>query len=220
MKKYMRKLITYFSLTTLLFGSFILPVAAQTTATSAKADVVACMKTATAKKNAAVKSAREVYLMALKQAKGKEGRTVRAKAREAEKQAQKAAKEAFTADRKACAALAPKKEKGEVKVELAAQNNSDISGVALLKEKNNKVEIKINLKGVTVNASEPAHIHTGTCASLGGIKYPLVSPIGGKSETKLDVSLAQLKAELPLSINVHKSAEEPGVYVACGDIKL
>jgi len=39
------------------------------------------------------------------------------------------------------------------------------------------------------------------------------------SETTVDVTIAQLKAMMPLAINVHKSTKEIGTYVVCGDLK-
>ena len=34
----------------------------------------------------------------------------------------------------------------------------------------------------------------------------------------MDISLTRLLGELPLAVNVHKSATEVTTYVACGDI--
>ncbi|MDO8515952.1 MAG: DUF4382 domain-containing protein [bacterium] len=118
----------------------------------------------------------------------------------------------------------------EVKLNLSSQNRSGIAGTATLENKDGKVEVKLELTsvptgvaellGVLLGASHPAHIHLGSCANLGAVKYPLGSTVNGKSETSLNASLADLKAQLPLAINVHKSPEEIGVYIACGDIKL
>lgn len=40
------------------------------------------------------------------------------------------------------------------------------------------------------------------------------------SVTTLDVTLAGLKAQLPLGLNVHKSAAEAKIYTSCGDRSL
>ena len=119
---------------------------------------------------------------------------------------------------------------GVVKLNLSSQNNSGIAGVATLDDGDGKVKVKLELAGVptgvlgvlgiSVTAIHPAHIHQGSCASLGAVKYPLTSTVNGASETTINVSLAGLKAQLPLAINAHKSTEEMGVYVACADIKL
>lgn len=103
-------------------------------------------------------------------------------------------------------------------VALNTQNNSGESGTATLTEENGKTKVVLNYTGFPQDVVQPAHIHTGSCASLGGIKYALSFPKNGTSETTLDVSIDQLLAQLPLAINVHKSASEVTVYTACGDI--
>ncbi|GEM_PF-1326444 len=119
---------------------------------------------------------------------------------------------------------------GEVKLNLSSQNNSGIAGTVKLENEDGKVEVKLNLIGVptgvtgllgiSLGATHPAHIHLGSCANIGGVKYPLTSTINGESKTKISASFADLKAQLPLALNVHKSPEEIGVYVACTDIKF
>ncbi|MBI2442384.1 MAG: hypothetical protein HYV40_00560 [Candidatus Levybacteria bacterium] len=42
---------------------------------------------------------------------------------------------------------------------------------------------------------------------------------GESGTATLTVSLASLKGQLPLAINVHKSGSEANVYVSCGDLK-
>lgn len=107
----------------------------------------------------------------------------------------------------------------EVTVILSQQNDSGESGTATMMEVDGKVKVMLNLTGVLPEGVEqPAHIHMGKCPDVGEVKYPLTSPVSGVSETMLDVTLDQLKSELPLAINVHKSSEEASVYVSCGDI--
>ena len=88
----------------------------------------------------------------------------------------------------------------------------------------------------------PAHIHSGTCETLGDVVYPLndltdpdmmgtpmagmeSTPMAGgdmgdvvaQSSTTVEASLDDiLGAEH--AINVHLSAEEIDVYIACGDV--
>jgi|GEM_PF-719270 hypothetical protein len=108
-----------------------------------------------------------------------------------------------------------------ISVTLAAENNSGISGTATVADQDGKAKITVNVSGMTAEAVLPAHIHIGSCASLGGTKYPLSSLANGLSETILDVSVDQLITELPLAINLHSSdsdlSDSKG-YVACGDI--
>lgn len=108
----------------------------------------------------------------------------------------------------------------EVIVVLSEQNASGESGTATLMETDGKVKVTLKMMGAPAGVSQPAHIHTGACPDVGAVKYPLTSPVDGMSETMLDVTLAQLKSELPLGINVHKSNPEAKVYVSCGDLKL
>jgi len=103
-------------------------------------------------------------------------------------------------------------------VTLAAQNDSDETGTATLEEVDGKTVVTIALEGQSTGANQPAHIHTGACPTPGAVVYPLTNVVNGASETTLDVSLADLKAQLPLAVNVHKSAAESKVYVSCGDL--
>lgn len=90
----------------------------------------------------------------------------------------------------------------------------------------------------------PAHIHAGTCEELGDVVYPLGdlndvtiqgSPVASpivedpaspeitqgevviESITEVDASLEDILAE-DHAINVHESAENIDVYIACGNI--
>ncbi|OGH20545.1 MAG: hypothetical protein A3D74_03005 [Candidatus Levybacteria bacterium RIFCSPHIGHO2_02_FULL_37_13] len=108
------------------------------------------------------------------------------------------------------------REESEMNVLLSAQNNSNESGIANLKDTSGMATVTINLTGYTDNVVQPAHIHMGDCPGVGAIKYPLNSVVNGKSVTVLDVSLMQLKQQLPLAINVHKSTSEISTYTSCG----
>lgn len=106
-----------------------------------------------------------------------------------------------------------------ITVPLSSQNNSGESGTATLTDVNGKTNVVIAVSGAPSGVTQPAHIHTGTCAAIGAVTYPLTFPVNGKSETTLNVSLDTLLGQLPLAINIHKSVAESSVYVACGDIK-
>lgn len=103
-------------------------------------------------------------------------------------------------------------------VNLTAQNKSGQIGTATLKEVNGQTVVTVNLTGAPVSA-EPDHIHIGSCPTPGSVKYPLNSVVNGKSETTINTTIDNLKKQLPLSINVHKSAADIATYVACGDLK-
>lgn len=103
-------------------------------------------------------------------------------------------------------------------VKLKSQNNSNQEGLVALMEESGKVKVVLQVESGAKDIPQPAHIHIGSCAGIGGVKYPLENVINGKSETTLNVTLADLIKSLPLAINVHKSAQQVGTYVSCGDI--
>ncbi|MCR4325344.1 MAG: CHRD domain-containing protein [Patescibacteria group bacterium] len=104
-------------------------------------------------------------------------------------------------------------------VSLGEQNDSGMSGFANLTAVEGSTNVVLTLTGAPEGVVQPAHIHTGSCAEIGGVVYPLEFPVNGVSETTLAVSLDAILGQLPLALNVHKSAEEVSVYVACGDIE-
>jgi len=109
-------------------------------------------------------------------------------------------------------------DENKITVELTEENDSDESGKARLVEENNQVTVTISMDGAPEDVSQPVHIHLGICPGVGGIQYPLTNILDGESITIIDVTLDQLKSELPLAINVHKSADEASIYVSCGNI--
>jgi plastocyanin len=88
--------------------------------------------------------------------------------------------------------------------------------------------------------THPIHIHSGTCATLGDVVYPLNDlggpmmdangtpiasmPMGATDAIPVDVSITTVQATLndlvgtAYAINVHESAENIGNYIACGNI--
>jgi Cu/Zn superoxide dismutase len=106
----------------------------------------------------------------------------------------------------------------EIKVDLKAQNNSGENGTAMLADAGaGKTKVSVNVTGAPA-AAQPLHIHKGTCAKMDPKPaHPLPNLTGGKSETTLNVALADLQKE-PHAINGHKSAQEASVYVFCGEI--
>ena len=111
--------------------------------------------------------------------------------------------------------------KDEVTLNFGPQNNSGISGTATLTETDGRVRVVIDVKSGILDllgSGKPAHVHLGSCANLGAVKYSLNSVASGKSTTVINTSMAELKSDLPLAINIHKSAEASDIYVACADI--
>jgi len=106
----------------------------------------------------------------------------------------------------------------EVTVNLEEQNNSSESGTAVLKEENGKTTVTVTTTGFTEDVSQPAHIHLGACPKVGEVKYPLSNVLNGSSVTTLNATMAEIKGNLPLAVNIHKSEAQVSVYTACGDL--
>lgn len=103
-------------------------------------------------------------------------------------------------------------------VALDEVNNSGESGTSTLKEENGKTTVTVSLIGFTDDVSQPAHIHIGSCPGVGAVKHPLTNVVNGTSVTELDATLSDINSQLPLAINIHKSAAEVTSYTACGKL--
>lgn len=108
-----------------------------------------------------------------------------------------------------------------ITVDLAEQNDSGQSGTATLTPNSDgtfDVAIELAPGG---DAPQPAHIHEGTCPDVGDVAAALNDVVDGASTTEtVDLSLEDLlRTDSPgYAINVHESAAESDVYVACGDV--
>lgn len=109
---------------------------------------------------------------------------------------------------------------GQVVINLAELDSSGESGTAVFEENGDYVVVTLNVTGGKAGITQPAHIHVGTCPGLGAVKYPLKNVVDGTSVTTLNLTLAQLKQELPLAINVHESTDNFKSYVACSEVSL
>jgi len=87
-------------------------------------------------------------------------------------------------------------------------------GTVRLRQTGNQTSVTIALKPGPAGVAQPAHIHEGACPGVGAVKYPLTNVVDGASTTTVDAKFADLFTG-GYSINVHKSAAEVGVYVAC-----
>jgi hypothetical protein len=103
-------------------------------------------------------------------------------------------------------------------VTFSAQNNSGITGTATLTEAgatSTKVVVSVTGAGA---GPQPIHIHPGTCANLTKTPTHTLTPVtNGQSETTVPAALADLQGG-KYAINIHKSAAEAAIYVACGEI--
>ena len=117
----------------------------------------------------------------------------------------------------AVVALASGASAQDKKVELKAQNNSNETGMATLTPAGDSTKIVLEVKGG--EASQPTHIHKGTCDKLDPKPaFPLSPVVNGKSETTVKASMKDLTSG-GYAINGHKSAQDLKTYVFCGDIK-
>jgi FtsP/CotA-like multicopper oxidase with cupredoxin domain len=109
--------------------------------------------------------------------------------------------------------------KHAITINMGAQNGSKQDGQAWLNDTPGGLRVKIQLKNEPPGASEPSHIHQGTCAKLNPAPWKALSNVvGGVSVTTLPgVTIAQLK-KAHYAINVHESAANLKRYVSCGDI--
>jgi hypothetical protein len=117
-------------------------------------------------------------------------------------------------------AMAPVATGPSLTIKLNTQNASGESGTATLTPVDGGVMVSVKIAGEPADVPQPMHIHTGSCANLGGVKYPLANVVNGVSVTpgaRVATTIADLLAA-PFAINVHKSTTEISVYVACGDI--
>lgn len=108
----------------------------------------------------------------------------------------------------------------EVTFPMKALNSSNEDGSATVtQEQGGGVKVVVTLKNAPADA-QPTHIHIGTCGNIKAApEYALTSVVNGTSTTEVKgVTLDQLLAG-HYAINVHKSADDLGTYVSCGDIK-
>ncbi|TSC78827.1 MAG: plastocyanin [Parcubacteria group bacterium Gr01-1014_29] len=102
-------------------------------------------------------------------------------------------------------------------VKLDPVNNSGADGVAIISREDKGISVQIELTPVS-DVSRLAHIHSGTCATLGGIVYGLTNVENGKSFTALETSFADVTSGFPRVVAVHASASLPSAPIACGQI--
>jgi plastocyanin len=104
-----------------------------------------------------------------------------------------------------------------VTVNLGPGRDASQPGTAVLTAQGDQTMVTIDIAPGAAGVPQPVHIHEGTCANLGAVKYPLTNIVDGKSTTMVDVPLSDLRTG-GFAINAHKSQAEINVYVACGNI--
>ncbi len=106
-----------------------------------------------------------------------------------------------------------------ITVQIQSKDNSGVSGTATLTPQGNQTRVVVQLKGAASNVAQPAHFHSGTCDKLDPKpKYPLADVVNGTSTTVVSAPVSEL-ASGKYAINVHKSAADVKISVACGNVK-
>lgn len=103
----------------------------------------------------------------------------------------------------------------------------DMIGSVSLRPSSNPSETRatVMLSNATPNATLPWHVHAGGCDTSGGIVGPPDSyrPLTVGPDGKADITVT-LPFSMPTagnySINVHKSAAEMNVIIACGALSM
>jgi hypothetical protein len=107
----------------------------------------------------------------------------------------------------------------ELTVPLAELVGSGQSGTATLTPEGDGATTVVIRVGNPPQATQPAHIHPGTCSDLDPLPaYPLEPITGGSSTTRISASLGELRSGR-FAVNVHLSEEEIRTSVACGEIR-
>ncbi|HKU68370.1 MAG TPA: hypothetical protein VJP85_11395 [Candidatus Baltobacteraceae bacterium] len=108
-----------------------------------------------------------------------------------------------------------------LQINMGQQNNSGEAGNAGVTDVKGGANVTINISSEPKGASQPAHIHRGTCAKLDPVPWKaLTAVVNGKSFTHIaGLTVADLKKG-KYAINVHKSANDLKTYVSCGDLAL
>ena len=113
---------------------------------------------------------------------------------------------------------------GEWEGQLSPQNNSGIVGAVAARSAVATTGVSLSIAGATSGARHPWHIHRGTCGSGGAIvgdagAYPVLQ-VGGNGQASasadLDVALSE---DGQYYVNVHRSPQDLGTIVACGQLR-
>jgi len=110
---------------------------------------------------------------------------------------------------------------GDIIIDMKEMAGSGESGRVALTFLGEKTKISLLLDGAPYGALQPAHIHKGTCDVIGEeLVYKLTFPATGSSDSMIEASLDELRAQGPLVIDVHKSFSDDKTVVSCGEIDL
>lgn len=104
-----------------------------------------------------------------------------------------------------------------------AMGGSGITGSAMVRPSGKTEAATVSLTGAPPNSTLPWHVHSGTCATGGGVVgsgsayTPLSVGADGKATSSATIN-ASLDPAAKYHVNIHKSASDMGTIVACGDL--
>src|SRR5688500_14151269 len=113
---------------------------------------------------------------------------------------------------------------GNWSTNITARNNSGITGSASVQSRAAGSKINVHIMGAKNGSAHPWHVHRGTCSNdkgiVGGAGEYAALQVGadGMAHGEEDIPVA-LNEDESYFLNVHKSATELSVIVACGELK-
>ena len=113
---------------------------------------------------------------------------------------------------------------GDWEGELSPQGGSGSVGAVAARSAVATTGVSLSIAGATSGARHPWHIHRGTCGSGGAIvgdagAYPVLQVGGnGQASASADLNVA-LSEDGQYYINVHRSPQDLGTIVACGQLR-
>jgi len=104
-------------------------------------------------------------------------------------------------------------------IPMKSLNGSGEDGTATLTQLPNGLQVVLSLKNAPKDVPQPTHIHVGNCGNINKApEYPLQNTVNGKATSVVPgVKLSDLM-QAKFAVNVHKSGDDLGTYVSCGNI--
>jgi Cu/Zn superoxide dismutase len=105
-------------------------------------------------------------------------------------------------------------------IKMVALNKSGENGTATLTQMPDGLHVVVKLKNAPKDVPQPTHIHIGTCGNINKApEYALQNTVNGEATSVVPgVKLSDLMSA-HYAVNVHKSGDDLGTYVSCGDVK-
>ena len=105
----------------------------------------------------------------------------------------------------------------------ATRGHAEVQGTARAVASLGNTAVTVALTGAEAGMSYPWHVHYGDCGSGGSIvgsasSYPPITPDAEGSDRVTTTIGVQLNDDSSYHVNVHLSAEEMDVIIACGEL--